>query len=198
MAVALRSPERVSALIPVDNAPVNAALKSDFPKYVRGMQKVEAEKVSKQSDASKILEDYEEVMLNGSFSRAYQNSNVRQSLPIRQFLLTNLIRSEEDNTLKFRVPLSVIGRSLDNMADFPFKESDNLQYNGPTLFVRGTKSGYVSDDTVPAIKKFFPNAKIADVEAGHWLISENPEAFRQGMTQPSSILRTSYILTIYK
>lgn len=61
MAVALRSPERVSALIPVDNAPVNAALKSDFPKYVRGMQKVEAEKVSKQSDASKILEDYEEV-----------------------------------------------------------------------------------------------------------------------------------------
>lgn len=61
MAVALRAPERVSALIPVDNAPVNAALKSDFPKYVRGMQKIEAEKVSKQSDANKILEDYEEV-----------------------------------------------------------------------------------------------------------------------------------------
>jgi pimeloyl-ACP methyl ester carboxylesterase len=63
MAVALRSPDRVSALIPVDNAPVNAALKSDFPNYVRGMQKVEAEKVSKQSDANKILEDYEEVWL---------------------------------------------------------------------------------------------------------------------------------------
>lgn len=61
MAVALRAPERVSALIPVDNAPVNAALKSDFPKYVRGMQKIEAAKVSKQSDANKILEDYEEV-----------------------------------------------------------------------------------------------------------------------------------------
>ncbi|OQE89504.1 hypothetical protein PENNAL_c0014G04941 [Penicillium nalgiovense] len=165
MAVALRAPERVSALIPVDNAPVNAALKSDFPKYVRGMQKIEAEKVSKQSDANKILEDYEE------------------SLPIRQFLLTNLIRSEEDNTLKFRVPLSIIGGSLDRMADFPFKESDNLQYNGPTLFVRGTRSKYVSDDTVPAIKKFFPNAQIADVEAGHWLISENPEAFRQAVVK---------------
>ncbi|OGE47575.1 hypothetical protein PENARI_c041G11155 [Penicillium arizonense] len=165
MAVALLSPDRVSALIPVDNAPVNAALKSDFPKYVRGMQKVEAEKVSKQSDANKILEDYEE------------------SLPIRQFLLTNLVRSEEDNTLKFRVPLSVIGRSLDNMADFPFKESDNLKYDGPTLFVRGTRSQYVSDDTMPAIKKFFPNAQIADVEAGHWLISENPEAFRQAVVK---------------
>ncbi|KAJ5115286.1 hypothetical protein NUU61_001045 [Penicillium alfredii] len=164
MTVALRSPERVSALIPVDNAPVNAALKSDFPKYVRGMQHIERENVSKQSEADKILSDYEE------------------SLPIRQFLLTNLIRAE-DRSLKFRVPLSVIGRSLDEMADWPFSESDTIQYEGPTLFVRGTNSQYVSDDTVPAIKKFFPNAEIADVDAGHWLISENPEAFRQAVVK---------------
>lgn len=61
MTVALNSPKRVSGLIPVDNAPANAALKSDFPKYVRGMQHVEQAKVSKQSEANKILEDYEEV-----------------------------------------------------------------------------------------------------------------------------------------
>ncbi|KAK1143403.1 hypothetical protein N8T08_006731 [Aspergillus melleus] len=161
MAVALDSPNLVSALIPVDNAPVNAALKSDFGKYVEGMQHVEAEKVTKQSEADKILQGYEE------------------SLPIRQFLLTNLVRSEEDKTMKFRVPLSVIGSSLDNMADFPYQEPDLVKYEGPTLFVRGTKSRYVSDKTIPAIKKFFPHAQITDVEAGHWLISENPEAFRQ-------------------
>lgn len=61
MTVALDSPSLVSALIPVDNAPVNAALKSDFGKYVQGMQHVEAEKVTKQSDADKILQGYEEV-----------------------------------------------------------------------------------------------------------------------------------------
>lgn len=61
MTLALHSPERVSALIPVDNAPVNAALQSDFPKYIRGMQHVESAKVTKQSDADKILQDYEEV-----------------------------------------------------------------------------------------------------------------------------------------
>lgn len=61
MTVALRSPSIVSALMPVDNAPVNAALKSDFDKYVRGMQQIEAEKVKKQSDADKILQNYEEV-----------------------------------------------------------------------------------------------------------------------------------------
>lgn len=61
--MALRTPERVSGLIPVDNAPVNAALKSDFPKYVRGMQHVESQMVKKQSEANKILEDYEEVCI---------------------------------------------------------------------------------------------------------------------------------------
>lgn len=64
MAVALRSPSRVSGLVPVDNAPVNARLQSDFGKYVRGMQHVEAEKVTKQSDADKILQGYEEVCLD--------------------------------------------------------------------------------------------------------------------------------------
>ncbi|PYI29541.1 alpha/beta-hydrolase [Aspergillus indologenus CBS 114.80] len=159
MTVALESPRLVSALVPVDNAPRNAPLKSDFGKYVRGMQEVEAARVTKQSDADKILKEYEE------------------SLPIRQFLLTNLIRSEADQTMKFRVPLAVLGESLVDMADFPYAEGDK-RYDGPTLFVRGTRSRYVTDDAVPAIKAFFPRAQIADVEAGHWLISENPEAFR--------------------
>lgn len=183
MAVALRSPSLVAALMPVDNAPVNAALKSDFDKYVRGMQHIEAEKVTKQSDADKILQGYEEV----SFSLALPcpascETTVLtpyQSLPIRQFLLTNLIRAD-DQTMKFRVPLSVLGESLDDMADFPWSEPGSVKYDGPTLVVRGTKSKYVSDDTIPAIKQFFPNSEIADVEAGHWLLSENPEGFRQG------------------
>ncbi|KAJ5238350.1 Alpha/beta hydrolase fold-1 [Penicillium chermesinum] len=171
MTVALRSPERVSALIPVDNAPVNASLKSDFPRYVRGMQEIEKAKVTKQSDADKILQEFEE------------------SLGIRQFLLTNLIRSEEDKkTMKFRVPLSVLGDSLDKMGDFPFGESDAVKYDGPTLFI-------VSDDTVPAIKRFFPNAQIADIEAGHWVISENPEAFRQGKHAISLQSETDSVLT---
>ncbi|GIK02124.1 hypothetical protein Aspvir_006167 [Aspergillus viridinutans] len=165
MTVALQSSDLVSALIPVDNAPVNAPLKSDFGKYVRGMQEVEAQGVTKQSDADKILKEYEDV------------------LPIRQFLLTNLVRAEDSQKMKFRIPLSVLGPAIPAMADFHFREPGSVTYDGPTLFVRGTKSNYVSDDTVPVIKKFFPNAEIADVEAGHWLISENPEAFRQAVVK---------------
>jgi pimeloyl-ACP methyl ester carboxylesterase len=69
------------------------------------------------------------------------------------------------------------------MADFPFSGEDNsaVHYSGPTLFIRGTKSKFVPDSSIPTIKKFFPRAEIADVEAGHWLISENPEGFKSGM-----------------
>lgn len=61
MTVALNAPELVSALVPVDNAPVNAPLRTDFDKYIKGMQHVESANVTKQSDADKILQEYEEV-----------------------------------------------------------------------------------------------------------------------------------------
>jgi hypothetical protein len=61
MTVALQSPGLVSALIPVDNAPVRSPLRSDVDKYVRGMQEIESAKVTKSSDADKILQKYEKV-----------------------------------------------------------------------------------------------------------------------------------------
>ena len=61
MAVALRSPHLIGALIPVDNAPVDATLNSDFYKYVRGLQDIEEAQVKKQAEADAILKKYEEV-----------------------------------------------------------------------------------------------------------------------------------------
>ena len=61
MTIALQSPDLVSSLIPIDNSPVNSPLRNDFSKYVRGMQDVEAQEVTKTSDADKILQNYEQV-----------------------------------------------------------------------------------------------------------------------------------------
>ncbi|OJD15148.1 hypothetical protein AJ78_04573 [Emergomyces pasteurianus Ep9510] len=162
MTVALRSPELISSLISVDNAPVSAKLGSQFSKYVKGMQEIEGANITKQSEADRILQQYEE------------------SLPIRQFLLTNLMRSKVDNTLKFRVPVQLLGESLDELAGFPFNASDNVKFEGPSLFIRGTKSRYVQKKSFPVIAHFFPNYKLVDVDAGHWVISENPEGFKNG------------------
>lgn len=83
--------------------------------------------------------------------------------------------------LKFRVPVKTLTASLSNMADFPFKDPDERRYEGPALFIRGTNSHYVPDDVLPTIGRFFPRFHLQDVEAGHWVISENPDGFLKGM-----------------
>jgi pimeloyl-ACP methyl ester carboxylesterase len=163
MTVALRHKVPIANLIPVDNAPVDAALKSDFGKYVQGMKRIAEAGVTKQSDADAILKDYEE------------------ALPIRQFLLTNLVRDPETGTQKWRIPIKYLASSLDKMADFPFTDPDETRFEGPTLIVRGTKSHYVADEMLPIIGRFFPKFEVVDVESGHWVISEKPEDFRRGV-----------------
>ncbi len=61
MTVALRSPKVVSALVPVDNAPVDANLSSNFSKYIQGMREIDEAGVKKQVEADTILRKYEEV-----------------------------------------------------------------------------------------------------------------------------------------
>lgn len=164
MTVALRQRVPIGHLIPVDNAPVDAALKSDFGKYVVGMRKIEEAGTKTLKEADQILQDYEE------------------SLPIRQFLLTNLER-KEDGTQKFRVPLKYLTSALNNMGDFPFKDPDEARWEGPTLIVRGMRSRYIADDVLPVCGRFFPNFELADIDAGHWVISEKPEEFRQAVVE---------------
>jgi len=61
MTVALRSPQLLGALIIVDNAPVDANLKSKFHQYVQGLQEIEEAKVKKQAEADEVLQRYEKV-----------------------------------------------------------------------------------------------------------------------------------------
>lgn len=66
------------------------------------------------------------------------------------------------------------------MGDFPYNDPDYHRYEGPTLIVRGSKSHYVANDVLPLIGRFFPRFELRDIDCGHWVISEKPEAFRQG------------------
>lgn len=190
MTLALRSPGNYSALIPVDNAPVDAALKSDFGTYVNAMREIEEHRprISRQSDADKILAKYE------------------KELSIRQFLLTNLVKmhvsakgggggghtshqhqhhkshgGKTATELRFRIPLATLAKSLPDLADFPFKDPEVHRFEGPTLVVRGTKSHYVADETLPVIGRFFPRFELLDIDCGHWVMSERFEEFRNGV-----------------
>jgi pimeloyl-ACP methyl ester carboxylesterase len=164
MTMALRQPSLYSGVCPVDNSPIDAALKSDFGTYVTAMREVEDRKASKQSEADQILQKY----------------NIE--LSIRQFLLTNFVR-QKDNTHAFRVPLQILTKSLPAMADFPYRDPDEARYEGPALFVRGTESHYIADETLPLIGRFFPRFELLSFECGHWVMSEKFEEFRRGFSE---------------
>ncbi|EMD67680.1 hypothetical protein COCSADRAFT_291911 [Bipolaris sorokiniana ND90Pr] len=159
MAMALRNPDCCANIIPVDNAPVDAALSSDFPKYAEGMQAVEKAQPKSQKEADKVMEPY------------------AKDLAVRQFLLSNLVRGAPGEPLKFRIPVRILTKALNNMADFPFTNPDEVSFHKPALFIRGTKSHYVSDETLPIIGRFFPRFELVDIDAGHWVTSEKPEQF---------------------
>ncbi|KAK9451881.1 Alpha/Beta hydrolase protein [Limtongia smithiae] len=157
MAVALRRPELVDAVVAVDNAPIDAALSSDIPRYVDALRRIERMGLKSVNDAFAVLGKYE------------------TSVEIRRFLLTNAI-FKSDGTVGFRVPLDILARALDHVAEFPFN-SNNDRFAGPALFVRGSRSHYVPDESIPTIGRFFPRFVLKDVDAGHWLISERTTEF---------------------
>lgn len=61
MTVVLECPDIVQDIVSVDNAPIDAALLSSFGKYIQGMKRIEEANVTRQSEADKILQEYEEV-----------------------------------------------------------------------------------------------------------------------------------------
>lgn len=91
---------------------------------------------------------------------------------VRQFLLKNLYRTKEGG-YGLRVNFRVMEDKMDEiLAALPEEKCDQ-----PALFIRGSKSDYVLDKDIPAIRELFPNAHIADIPAGHWLHAEDPEGF---------------------
>ncbi|MFS4466999.1 alpha/beta fold hydrolase [Maribacter sp. 2210JD10-5] len=95
---------------------------------------------------------------------------------VRQFLLKNLYWNEEKK-LAFRFNLEVLSEKLEEVGE-NINSTDS--FDGPTLFLRGDRSEYVSDADTTVIKRHFPLATIATISnAGHWLHAENPTEFLQ-------------------
>lgn len=92
-----------------------------------------------------------------------------QSLPIRQFLLTNLVQRSKDEPFVFRLPLDILLESISDIGDFPFTEADGVTFDKPTLFVKGADSKYINRKNIPVAQNLFPNSRVEIIEgAGHW------------------------------
>ena len=93
---------------------------------------------------------------------------------IRQFLLKSLHWVEKDR-LDFRFNLKVLSQKMEEIGD---ALATTATYDGPVLFLRGSRSEYIADADLPQIRNHFPKAYMETVEdAGHWLHAENPQQF---------------------
>jgi pimeloyl-ACP methyl ester carboxylesterase len=92
----------------------------------------------------------------------------------RMFLLKNLYRETKEK-LSFRCNLGVLRFKAEEIGE---AIGATAVYNGPTLFLRGGRSEYVSPEDIPEIKRHFPLASVETIpDTGHWLHAEKPELF---------------------
>ncbi|MBI1316226.1 alpha/beta fold hydrolase [bacterium] len=151
MELATRRPHRIESLCVVDIGP------KPYPIHHRTL-----------IDAMKRLD----------LSQIRQRKEAEDQLDIaaastKQFLLKNLHRDAEGR-YGWRFNLDVIDRKLDEVgAELP----PELLFNGPSLFVRGALSDYITDADWDRIVRQFPLAQLETVEgSGHWVHAEQPEA----------------------
>ncbi len=153
MTYACTHPERLLGLIVEDMAPKQYPLRYEVE--FNAMNSLDLESLKTRTDADEAL---------------------KSQIPDwawRQFILTNLMRGK-DNKFHWQINLKSLTKWLPEIMKNPLKQTDN--YKGPTLFLRGVNSDYITDADYPAIHKYFPNSSITLIEhSGHNVHIDNTE-----------------------
>jgi len=96
------------------------------------------------------------------------------SLAMRRFLLKNLGRDESGSFI-WKMNLRSLYENYDRLRE-PIH--GQTPFSGPTLFVHGGKSAYVTKADETDIRAQFPAARIETIpSAGHWIHADAPDEF---------------------
>ncbi|NJC28214.1 alpha/beta fold hydrolase [Neolewinella antarctica] len=153
MQIALTYPDLVRKLIVVDMTP--RQYRRGHDDVFAALNSLDPATISDRKEAAKLMSEH--VSNRG----------------VQLFLLKNLTRDKKLG-YKWRMNLPVIEAEYETLIG-PVGDFGDC-YDGPALFVRGGKSGYVRDKDMEYIQLLFPKAELVTVAgAGHWLHAEEPE-----------------------
>lgn len=148
-------PNTVQKLIVADIAP--RAYEAHHDSVLKALNAVDFSDINTRKDAEAILGEY------------------ITDFGTKQFLLKNIYwREDETKQMDWRFDLKTITKEYNNIGvEVPVFSSSTK-----TLFIRGEKSNYISDNDMLDIKDRFSDVDLKTIaNSGHWVHAEQPEAF---------------------
>ena len=101
-------------------------------------------------------------------------SNYIDDYGTKQFLLKN-IYWKDDTTLAWRFNIKAISENIEKIGEATTSE---IPCEVISLFVRGEKSKYITDDDWKNIQELFPRSILETIiGSGHWVHAEKPKEF---------------------
>jgi len=155
MNFAIKNPGKTGKLIVVDIIPKSYPLHHDH--ILGGMRSLDLTNLKSRSEAEAIL--------------APKIPKVDE----RQFIMKNLARDEQQN-FEWKINLEALNNNIDKMGEALQYEG---QYPGPTLFIKGGRSGYFKPGDEATVAKYFPNVEWVTLDTGHWVQAEKPKEFEE-------------------
>ena len=144
----------VEKLIVVDIAPKYYA--PHHQQILKGLTALDEAKLTSRGDAEDFLKDY--IPETG----------------VRLFLLKNLYWKTKEQ-LSLKLNLDALKANIENIGE---ALPEDKSFDGPTIFIKGENSDYITTQDHSAIKKQFPKAVFAEIKnAGHWVHAENMKGF---------------------
>lgn len=154
MTLALKAPQRIRQLVVADIAPVHYGAHHDG--VFSGLAAIDLKTLTSRQQADECLQRHVPEM------------------PVRQFLLKNLVKSGEGG-FQWRLNLPTIIRHYDQILQGQHAEHP---YTGPVLFIKGGLSDYIKPGYQEHTATLFPNAQLKIIPGtGHWLHADKPELF---------------------
>ncbi|GIG39501.1 alpha/beta hydrolase [Cellulomonas phragmiteti] len=162
MLLALRHPDLVDRLVVADIAPAAGGNVGEFAHLLDSLAGLDLTAVMRRGDADQQLAD--------------RIPDAR----VRGFLLQNL--RADGGGFRWQANLDLLRRDLPVIGGFP--DVEGATFDHPVLWVAGSRSDYVRPEHDPQMRRLFPRTTLVTLKgAGHWVHSEQPEAF-------ASVLRT--------
>lgn len=155
MMLALRHPDLVRRLVVVDISPSASDGAGEFEHLLGSLAAIDLTTLGRRGEADERL--------------AEPIGDPR----VRGFLLQNLRSGPEG--FRWQANLDLLRRDLGTIGAFP-EMTDT--FDGPVLWIAGERSNYVSAAGEPAMRALFPRTtQVTIKDAGHWVHSEQPDAF---------------------